>query len=80
MEQHQIVRWLLVPTGEQTAKAIHPGMRSLHDEASRFEPSFPLDLFGLFPTRSDMSGEAEVMMEESVWAPGSVVLVDLLHL
>src|SRR6266700_3321767 len=63
MEQRQIVRWLLVPTDEQTAKAIHPGVRSFHDEASRFEPSFPLDLFVLFPTRSDMSGEAEVMKD-----------------
>jgi nitroreductase len=50
-------------TDEQTAKAQSPGMRSFHHPAACFELSFPLDLFGLFPTRSDMSGEAEVMKD-----------------
>lgn len=45
------------------AKAIHAGMRPFHDPAARFEPSFPLDLFGLFPTRPDMGGETEVMKD-----------------
>src|SRR3989442_15824640 len=61
MKKCQIVRRLLVPTDEQTAKAQSPGMCPFHHEASRFEPGFLFDRPGLFPTSANMGGQAEVV-------------------
>lgn len=61
MQKGEIVLRLLVPANEQTAKAVHPGMRPLHHPAPRFEARFPFDGFGLVPTWADMGGKAELL-------------------
>ncbi len=61
MKKCQIVRRLLVPTDEQTAKAQSPGMCPFHHPAARFEPGFLFDRPGLFPTSANMGGKAEVV-------------------
>ena len=61
MEQCQIVLRLFLPTDEQAAKAVEPGMCSLHHPAARFEASFSFKSLGLFPAWAHMGGKAEFL-------------------
>src|SRR5712691_12408404 len=59
MQKGQVVLWLFVPSHEQAAKAVHPGMAPFYHPTARFEPGFSLDGLGLFSAWANMGGKAE---------------------
>src|SRR5215472_13668207 len=64
MQKRQVVLWVLLPANQQTAEAIHPGVRPLHDPPARFEAGNPLDRFGRFPTRAHVRASCRTL---STW-------------
>src|SRR2546421_4604641 len=58
MEKGQIILRLFIPTHEEAAKAVHPGVRSFHHPPPCFEPSFSLDGLGLFSSWANMGRKA----------------------
>ncbi len=63
MKQGQIVLRLFVPSNEQAAKAIHPGMTAFHHPAPRLEARFSLDGFGFFSAWANMGRKAELAQD-----------------
>src|SRR6266700_3351331 len=63
MKQGQIILRLFVPTNEQAAKAIHPGMTPLHHPAPRFAAGYSLDGFGFFSSWTNMGRKAELAQD-----------------
>src|SRR5207248_10827952 len=63
VEKRQVILRLFLPANEQAAKAIHPGMRSFHHPPPCLEAGLSLDGLGLFPSRADMGGKAELAQD-----------------
>src|SRR5438067_125147 len=63
MKKGQIVLWFFVPTDEQAAKAVHPGMCPFHDPTPCLETSLLFDGFGLLSAWADMGGKAEFVQD-----------------
>jgi len=54
MDEGQVVPFLFLPTNQQTAKAIHPGMRSLHNPMMRSIPRNSLAAARVLPASLDV--------------------------
>ena len=63
MKKGDIVFGLLVPTNQNTAKAIHPAMRAFDDPATCALRGIPFELLGFFTSRSNVRGESKFHQE-----------------
>lgn len=61
MKHGDVVFRFLFPAHENATEAVHPTMGSLHDPSARFESSATLEQCGLLTTRTNMSGESELL-------------------
>ena len=61
MKKRKILLRCIVPTGQQTAKAVQLCMCPFHDEASPFEARFHFERFGFFPSETNMGDDVEVL-------------------
>src|SRR5436305_14216398 len=63
MKKSQIVLRLFIPSDQQTAKAVHPGMCSLHHPTTSLETGLTLDGLGFFSTLADVGSKAECVKD-----------------
>ena len=59
MQERNVVLWLLVPTNQDAAEAIHPTMGAFHHPPSRPFACFVFDLLSLFTSGANMGRKAK---------------------
>src|SRR6266852_5528941 len=61
MKHRQIVFRFLAPADENSAKTVHPTMRTFHDPSARFFKNLALEFLRLFSARANMSSKAKLL-------------------
>ena len=61
MEHGEVGVGAFLPTGEDAAEAIHPGVGALYDPAAGAEAGLVLDRFCFFAAAADVGGEPELV-------------------
>src|SRR5260370_12536274 len=61
MKHRQIVFRFLAPADENSAKTVHPTMRSFHDPSTRFFKNLALEFLCLFSACANMTCKAKLL-------------------
>src|SRR4051794_27704338 len=75
MNHGKIVGGLLAPPNQDSAKSVHPTMRTLDYPASRFSACLAHEILGLFAARTNMGCEAEFFH----YGAHLIVIITLVH-